>query len=191
MNHRDPGSMLRNALDAIPRPDEAPLSAHQIFKRQGKPRLPHRQLEAFCEYLASEGYVEVIQSGYMRLYRVSIAYGNVRQYNRVATIDPFAQALRPLTKNQAVRLWMFIPQHPARKKTRRDTGRRLVGSAPGALLGMSTQLLMVSILGSGSCIVWVIGFRRSRDIANLILAGMPARLARELMNQIHRVFDLI
>lgn len=188
MKHRDPAAMIRNARAAIPKAGEEPLSANQIFKRQDKPRLPMREVEALCEALASERVVEVIQRGYMRYYRIAERLRPA--YNALATIDPFAQALRPLAKNQAVRLWMDIPQHPARKATRRDTGRRLVIIAPGALLGLSPQSLMVSVVGSGSCIVWATRSRRSTDIANLTLAGMPAKLARELMNQIHHVFDV-
>ena len=66
-----------------------------------------------------------------------------------------------------------------------DAGaRRLVVLTPGILLGVNPKSVLVSVVGSGSCVIKADG---PAKVANLVLAGVPATLANLLMNTVHHV----
>ena len=104
------------------------------------------------------------------------------------THHPFLTALFPLREGKSVVLTMENPKLAARKNYRGSKGRIIVvltpGSALGAKYGLSNREILVSILGSGSCMV-----RVGQKSANLILAGMPAKLANGLMDALHQIFQ--
>lgn len=67
MNHR-PQSWI-NLLASIPEPDEDAMGANQIYTHGRRPLIPMRTIETACESLVGAGMVDVVQRGFMRLYR--------------------------------------------------------------------------------------------------------------------------
>lgn len=96
--------------------------------------------------------------------------------------DHFKRILSPLKHGNIVTLAMTEPVVP-RKKQAHVKRERLVVITPGRLFGAKPGLILISIVGKGACLVDVI----HPHVANLVLAGMPVRLAKELMNQLHRI----
>ena len=83
-----------------------------------------------------------------------------------------------------VHMAMDYPRFAANAKYKGKGRAKLVMLAPGALVGISDVYVLVAIIGGGACLV---KHREPQNVANLVLAGMPAKLAKELMNQIHQV----
>lgn len=98
--------------------------------------------------------------------------------------EPFHTALMPLLSGKPVVLTMDDPRFARKKNYLGSKDKRLVILTPGQMLGFGRHHLLVSIVGSGSCIVRL-GHPKSAD---LVLAGMPAKLANVLMDKIHQVF---
>lgn len=97
--------------------------------------------------------------------------------------DAFQRHLLPLRSGHSVVMSMTDPAL-ARRANYRGQVEKLVIVAPGQLHGMSSDCIFVSIVGKGAAMV---DMRRSlaQNVANLVLAGMPSRLANYLMNSIH------
>lgn len=100
--------------------------------------------------------------------------------------DDFLAALAPLYAGKSVALEMEKPRIQGAKKTVADRTKKLVLLVPGTAAGIDPQAVLVSVVGSGSCIVWP---KRNPQVANLVLAGMPAKLAVSLMDKLHRIFQ--
>jgi len=190
---------LRHFLDAIPGAGETPLSANQIFNRQARMRLPRREVYARLEALVYEGKVQRVVGGFMHYFRHATANKKLAlfkgfAYNGAqrkelpldANVDLLLQTLAPLTHEKIVKLWMEPPPKVAPKKSRRTSERRLIVLTPGTHLGLPRKTVMVSVIGKGSCLVRLDEAVRTAD---LVLAGMSARLAKELMNRIHQLFS--
>lgn len=102
-------------------------------------------------------------------------------------LDAFARALIPLTEGKIVLMSMDAPRLQVVKRIRKQTAR-LVVLTPGPAMGAKRNVVLVSIVGSGSALVRI---EKPAKVANLVLAGMPAKLANALMDTIHRVFQEI
>lgn len=98
-------------------------------------------------------------------------------------LDELAQRLVPLRNGHPVVLAMDDPVLQARKM---HTGpkQRLVSIVPGPLAGFKDGYLLVSVIELGSALV---NIRDPHAVTKLVLAKMPAKLARVLMNRIHQV----
>lgn len=193
--------MLRNARAAIP--DTQPLSANQIFRRQDKPRLPLGEVRELCEQLAYEGSVERVHIGYMVYYRHrarSLALVTWTPYNDTGRnkffppstkVDWFASALYPLRQGKTVRLLMDDPRTVALKKSKKGKQERVIVLVPGQLIGTDSSIVLVSVLGKGSTAVHprLYGREKGKQVADLVLAGMPAKLATTLMNELHTIYQ--
>jgi hypothetical protein len=92
--------------------------------------------------------------------------------------------LLPLKFGKSVVMVMDDPSWVANPKYKGKKRHKLVVIAPGPMHGFSETCFLVSVVGGGACIVHLNG---PHSVANLVLAGMPAALAKELMNQIHQV----
>lgn len=100
--------------------------------------------------------------------------------------DNFLAALAPLRHGKPVHLVMDDPKFAAMKKYVGTKAKKLVFLVPGSMIGIDPSGVLVSILESGSCVVWP---KRPPKVANLVLAGMPAKLANVLMQKLHRIFQ--
>lgn len=195
MNTKPLHSKISNAVDAIPLDYERHLSGNEIFNRQKLPRLPRKDLYPLLESMAQRGEIEGISTGYLRLYRAApgkpIARPTGRTYNDTqrnqfsldANINWLLQTLSPLRKGVAVHLWMNTPNKTGRKTTK-GVSRQLVIISPGTSIGFPREVVLVSVIGKGSSLVRPL---LGEGIANLVLAGMPASLAKFLMSTLNRV----
>lgn len=178
---------------AIPGPTELPLSANQIFNRQQKMRLPRSQVYEYLEKYTKCGEIESSSVGYMRYYRKRSSgiaahardpyNGEARSESSPEKADNFLRVLTPLSAGKSVALWM----DDSRKKGNRinaESKRKLVVLIPGPVAGLPKGTVIVCIIGSGSCIVRV---DQPTKVADLVLAGIPAKLATSLMDNVHRV----
>lgn len=98
--------------------------------------------------------------------------------------DAFLGALAPLRFGKTVVLTMEDPRFKAIKNYRGTKGTKLVVLVPGSAMDMK-DVVLVSVLGAGSCMVRL----KSTKVADLVLAGMPAKLADVLMQKLHRIFQ--
>jgi hypothetical protein len=98
--------------------------------------------------------------------------------------DAFLGALAPLRFGKTVVLTMDDPRFKAMKNYRGNKGTKILVLVPGSAMGIENCVL-VSVLGSGSCMVRL----KSTKVADLVLAGMPAKLADVLMQKLHRIFQ--
>ncbi len=105
-----------------------------------------------------------------------------------AEVDYLLNRLEPLARGYPVALAMLGRKNPV-TKFRRPTNDRLIALAPGSMYGFRNGTILVSILGSGSCIVSPEKPKEKRSIADLVLAGMPASAATILMEKLHRLFQ--
>lgn len=203
MKHRNPEAMRRNAKAVIP--DRFPLSATQIFKRQAFPRLPLAEVRKLCEELAAVGEVERIEIGFRTYYRRTVprtkglvlrrlpAYTPTREnefFPLSTDVNWFLAALYPLKSGQAVFLHMDDPRPGRAKNYRGGKGKKLVVLVPGQAMGARADVVLVSVVGSGSCVIRP-EFAQSetgRQKADLVLAGMPVKLATILMNELHQLY---
>lgn len=99
--------------------------------------------------------------------------------------DAFLSSLLPLKNGKSVSLAMDNPMFTSQAKHRGHKAKKLVILVPGTAAGISPDAVLVSIVGSGACIVWP---ENVSKVADLVLAGMPARLANVLMEKLHRLF---
>lgn len=191
------GERLENARKAIPGVGETAQSLKHIWVSQKRPRLSKPHVKALLELLESTGEVERVEGGRYTYYRYrpkvrSLARRVETDYNGPARsksslsadVDWFLQALYPLRLNKPVLLWMDDPRLTRLKKRSAST-KRLVVLTPGELSGLPERSVLVSVVGAGSCIVHV---DAKPSVANLVLAGMPVKLADVLMNQLRQVF---
>jgi len=100
------------------------------------------------------------------------------------SLDAFSQALLPLTQEKVVILSMDDPRMRVVKKLSAPKKKAVV-LVPGTLMGMTGKVVLISVVGSGSA---VMNIDQPKQVANLVLAGMPARLAGILMEKLHRIF---
>lgn len=185
----------RNALDAIPLNSERHLSGNQIFNKQGLPRLPRRDLYTMLEDMAQRGEIEGVSTGHIRLYRAAdrgtiaspsgITYNDTQRNKSSldADIDWLLQKLHPVRTGKVVHLWMDLPSKTGRKTTKSER-RQLVVLSPGTTIGFPREVVLVSVIGKGSSLIRPL---LADGIADLVLAGMPARLAKLLMSTLKRV----
>ena len=181
-----------NAAEAIPLEGEEPLSASQIFKRQKAPRLHRDAFYPSLKLWVKEGWVEAVKVEGMAHYRRATkvdpsevppyTHGGRSKSSSLETDDWFHRALTKLKQGRIVNLWMEDPKLALRKNFRGST-RKLVVLVPGQVAGLPRSAVVVSIIGSGSCVVRV---DSPEHVANLVLAGMPIALASALMNKLHR-----
>ena len=184
-----------NAQSAIPGSGEEPMTCSAIYRRQATPRMSRVSLRCLLDELVRVGRVEVVLSTPHKYYRrapeISVASGAVTGYTQSRRCesslpgadDPLLRTVFPLRAGKPVKLWLDLPTTLKKSTAPR---RRLVILSPGSHVGLPRTCVLVSIVGSGSCVV-----RTSppHKLADLVLAGMPAKLAGELMNKIHRALE--
>jgi hypothetical protein len=185
--------MRANAIAALSR--QYPKSVNRIFVTQDKPRLPRVEIAALMAELVATGYVEEIEIGFMKYYRWrDLALAPATDYNSgqrsesslVEEPDWFVSTLYPLHRNVAVHLSLEDPRFGKIKHYRGKRKNQLVVLVPGVLVGLRQEYLLVAIVGSGSCLIRP--HIPGHSIADLVLAGMPAKLATTLMNKLHLIF---
>lgn len=101
-------------------------------------------------------------------------------------VDWLLNRLEPLRRGYAVVLSMQDDRYARMVKYRGKKQNQLVTLTPGSLYGFAPDSVQVAIIGSGAAIVFP---ARSEKVADLILAGMPARLAKLLMEKLHRLYQ--
>jgi hypothetical protein len=202
-----------NTLDAIPWPPAAPLPAIKIYERARKLNpyhyFPFSVVRDMLAAMALKGNLERTKVKHYYCYRwkdgaeppisrekpplvkeVKPSY-NGRQRNEFslgANVDWFLGALSPLRFGKPVVLWMIHPPTSTTKKTagpKRD--RTLVVICPGSLIGLPQGSFLISVVGSGSCVVKVDESGQAQGVANLVLARVPANLAKALISAIRKV----
>lgn len=91
--------------------------------------------------------------------------------------------LDPLLEGKSVTLRMSVPDTSGKKRV----GERkpfIVVIVPGSLIGSTSDVFLVSVIGRGSAVV---SPRRSPRTGSLILSGVPPRLASALMDEFRRI----
>lgn len=194
MKHRNPEWMRQNAIDALS--FRHPKSSNRLFCDQEKPRLPRAEITELMEKLAKQGYVEKIEIGFMTYYRrrdlalqVKPSYNESRRNEFSLSREPdwFLGILSPLKYGKPVHLMLNDPRFSQLKNYRGTKDKRLVLLIPGTLAGLKKELLLVSVIGSGSCLVRVKD--SEQRTADLVSAGIPARLATILLEKLHSLFN--
>lgn len=94
-------------------------------------------------------------------------------------IDILLARLAPLKKGYPVALMLDNPKGFGKKRN------PLLTLTPGILFGFRSNLVVVSVINNGSCIVQA----DSEKIADLILAGLPAQSARILMDRLNKLYS--
>lgn len=191
-----PHWMQKNAIAAIPRPTEDPLPVSRIYHRQRKARrLTTARLRELLEDLSARGEVETLRIGRFLYYRKTaktLAPRDVAVYNDDkrksfsldVNVDWFTQVLCPLRVGSTVFLWYEDSKVVVRKNFR-GKARTLLILTPLKGHGFPPGSICVASIGSGSCVVYP---GAPSNVANLVLAGMSASLAKTLMNQLHLLF---
>lgn len=196
----------------LPDPGDPPVSASHLRLLMERPRPSLEKLRSQLDVLVNAGAAEAIQTNRYTYYRwkpqteginpvvtpiaapVPGTYnGPQNHHETLIETDWFQKALEPIRAGQHVTLWM---NYPTKTKVQRslEQGRKLIVIYPFQTHKQIPKTLLISVVGSGSCIVnidkiteqFVIDFNSSKDVANLVLAGVPARLAKVLMNAIHQ-----
>lgn len=187
---------MDNLAAAIPAPGDKPIGIQAIVNRAAKPRPSARQCGKLIKWLVEFGFVEEVKAGLHTKYRRSPEWPGIdsnsevpytttgRSESSVIPDNPFVRALRKLKDDQCVTLWMPKPKNTLFKKSQEDS-RTLVTITPGPLLGLPKYVVMISIIGSGCRLVRL---DKANQVANLVLAGMPAKLANALMEAFHQAF---
>lgn len=147
--------------------------------------------------IAKTGKLEVFLAGKIRYYRwlsrgPEVALAKLPAYNQSGrnkfsldpNVDLFVQALAPLRSGRTVSMWMDVPQKASTLKRRNAPKRTLVVLTPGQSFGLPREALLVSLVGKGSALL---DLTRQRSVADLVLAGMSAKLAKELFSRVARL----
>lgn len=198
----------KKLLKALPGPRQSPVSCTAIHDQLPRPRMSPTSLRGVLDALVLCGLVEAISAGRYTYYRkgkkalgrppvlgiatpTRTAYNDhARSESSLEKADSFLGVLTPLNKGKSVALWMDDPRRGDVKNTHKNAHknaeprRRLVVLIPGPAAGLPKGAVIVCVIGSGSCIVRV---DQPTKVADLVLAGIPARLATILMDTVHRV----
>ena len=117
----------------------------------------------------------------------------VEVYSRDSKSKSFRLSLRrhytlePLLKNQSVTLLIDAPRATRPGKIRRAPDRPIpVVIVPGLLFGASPGKFLVAVVGRGSTVV---SLTCRREVANLVLSGIPSRLAHALIDEFRRTLN--
>lgn len=176
--------------------DEPAASLNAIYLRQKRPGLSKANLREMLDAMVEYRVVERIQTTRGVCYRRTPPVNGVAKprdtpYNDNrcgesaldADVDLLAQAVYPLRFGNPVLLWMDDPRM-AGIKNFRGSKRKLMVISPGPITGLPVGLILISIIGSGSCLLRTDEFDK---VANLVLAGVPAKLANALIAAIRKV----
>lgn len=96
--------------------------------------------------------------------------------------DYLLHQLEPLTRGQTVKLVVEVRRRHGRKEREVKIGMLL---APGPLYGFVEQAVVVSLLGSGSCVIFP---KQGKGVSALTRAGLPIKLARVLMEKLKSLY---
>lgn len=96
--------------------------------------------------------------------------------------------LDPLLENRIVLLEMEQPKRRFHVKQVNEstTEKRAVIVTPGSLIGLPRGTVLVSVVGKG-CVA--VDPKRETSVAKLVLAGIPASLAKALVVEINHAFS--
>ncbi len=121
-----------------------------------------------------------------------VAAARRRAYNRrsksrgLGYVDWLVNALEPLINGDTKVLVMNTPTPPRKGiPASGSTRQQLVTLAPGPLYGFATDSVMISVIGSGSCVVHPL---ESKQTSRMILAGIPPFLANALFTGLNRLY---
>lgn len=107
-----------------------------------------------------------------------MAMNRIHQDRLTTEVDWLGGKLEPLRCGQSVAFMMY---------TTKATGKRknpLIVITPGTQLNFSRKAVVVSVINNGSCIVEI----GCRSTTGLILAGIPAKLAKVLVDRLQLTF---
>lgn len=146
---------------------QALLGPHNHHRRKGRPR--------------ADDVVDDTGERYNSLYAVSTN----RTVRGEKQKDEFLEVLRPLTQGKTVVLRMMEPGFRTTKVINTGMKQKIVILVPGAAMDIEGALL-ISVIGRGSTIIEAAG---TIKVANLVLAGMPEKLAKALVEKLHILFQ--
>lgn len=109
-----------------------------------------------------------------------MAMNKVRQDRLSTDVDWFGGKLWPLTQGQAVAFAIITADPKARGKRKNP----IVTITPGEPLGFGERTFVVSVINNGSCIIEI----DCKSTAGLVLAGIPAKLAKLLLDKLRSTF---
>lgn len=189
-------------LRAVPPPECSPLSCTAIHRVLDLPPVHLADLREVLVLLSLSGEVETLRVGGHTYYRkkyndgLEVAPPAGRPYNphtrsksSLDSTDYLLHALTPLRAGRAVALWMDTPRR-AHRKNARSHPRQVVVLSPGPMLGLPKGTVLVSVVGSGSCFARVDQPQYvNLNVADLVLAGIPAKLANVLMRTLQRAMQ--
>lgn len=96
--------------------------------------------------------------------------------------DPLLACLRPLRRGVPVKLVVEVRTAYMNVPKLKQIGLLI---APGTTYGLSKRAVVVSLLGSGSCVVFPTA-RKSKG--ELVKAGLPAKLAQALLDRLNSLY---
>lgn len=103
-------------------------------------------------------------------------------YGHIGDPNYLLDRLRPLLFGQAVKLVQEAKRRHGRFDRIVNTG---VLIAPGYFYGFDKDSLVVSLLGKGSCVIFV---RSPSVVSELVSAGMPIELAKALIENLKKLY---
>jgi hypothetical protein len=103
-------------------------------------------------------------------------------YGHIEIPDKLLAHLRPLLQGKAVKLVVEQMKKHGAKSRKVQTGLLI---APGSAYGLSHRAVVVSLLGSGSCVIFPIAHKSKGE---LVKAGLPAKLAKALIDRLQILY---
>lgn len=100
----------------------------------------------------------------------------------IETSDWLLSHLAPLLRGEAVKLVVEQSRTHGRKTVNVQKGLLI---APGSAYGLSNQAVVVSLLGSGSCVIFPDAQHSKGELVN---AGLPVELATALIEKLSTLF---
>lgn len=196
MNDRN--EKLTAVLHALPLWGADPVTCTALHKALPRPRIDRRMLGALLRELVSAGQIEAIHAGRYTYYRrypggLTSECGPCNTGYRINEVCPNPEKdslywqLLPLRQNLPAHLVMSTVRRGARKG-QDPIAQQLVLIQTGVRLQINPELILISIVGSGAVLIHP--FDKSA-VGKLVLNGMPAKLAKTLMTQLHRVLRRI
>lgn len=106
--------------------------------------------------------------------------------------DELGSPLAPLLIGKTVILQMeqIAPTQGRKFSATPKVVTRTVLLVPGVSMGIDRNLFLVALIGKGSQMIAPRMRDRKSDLANLVLAGFPAKLANVLMDEFHRILEV-
>lgn len=112
-----------------------------------------------------------------------MSMNEVHQGRELSTeVDWLGGKLRPLREGKPVAFALIPAKRESKIKRVVEPKDKIITIMPGTLLNLPRRVVVVSVIDNGSCIVEI----NCNVILGLVRAGIPAKLARILLNKLRQ-----